>query len=320
MPCLGIVVPCYNEEDNIFEFYNAIDKVFEKSIEEKGFSYKIIFVDDGSTDNTLQRIKELANKNEKITYLSFSRNFGKEAAILAGLENLNCEFMSIMDVDLQDPPQLLTDMIDILNNNPDIDCVAAKRVSREHEGVIRSFFSVIFYKIINNISDTKLENGVRDFRVMRSYVKDALLSLGEKARFTKGIFSWIGFKTEYLEYKNIERKRGKTKWSFKKLYKYALDGIISFSTVPLALSSVLGGIFCCIAVVMLIYLLIMKIFNKINIEGYALIVCSLWLIGGIQLFTIGILSKYVEKIFLETKNRPIYIIKEFKDSRGTNKC
>lgn len=307
---LDIIVPCYNEEDNIVYFYEQVCTVIR---EITGLLCEILFVDDGSTDQTLQVVRELSEKKKNVHYISFSRNFGKEAAMLAGLQWSTNDFISIMDVDLQDPPELLTEMLRILDNTPTVDCVAARRVGRKGEPPIRSFFASKFYKIMNKISSVQLIDGARDFRVMRKSVVNAILSLHEVSRFSKGLFEWVGFRTVWLEYHNIERQNGQSKWSLLKLFLYSLDGIISFSVIPLALSSLIGFILCLVAGIMVVYFVIQKIFIGIDIPGYAMMICIILLVGGVQMFCIGVVSQYLERIFLEAKHRPVFIIKESSD-------
>ncbi len=296
---LEIVVPCYNEEKNIKIFYNEISEVLKDYDD-----WKIIFVNDGSTDDTLNEIKKLESN---VKYVSFSRNFGKEAAIYAGLEKSSADYVILMDVDLQDPPSLISKMIDNIN---DYDIVAARRVSRKGEPIIRSFFARMFYKIMNKISDIELVDGARDYRLMKRYVVDSILELNENNRFSKGIFQWVGFNTKWLEYENIERTQGKTSWSFWQLFKYSLEGIMSFTIAPLYISTIVGIIISIIAFISIIFIVVRTFLFGDPVSGWPSTISVILFIGGIQLFSIGILGQYLAKTYIETKNRPKYIIKE----------
>ena len=296
---LSIIVPCYNEEDSICLFYKEISKIFKDN------DYELIFINDGSTDNTLEIIKNLPN----IKYISFSRNFGKEAAVYAGLKKSIGDYVAIIDADLQDPPALLPKMLSTLQNS-DYDIVATRRVSRKGEPKIRSFFARLFYKLMNKISDLELVDGARDYRLMTRQVVDAILQLPEYNRFSKGLFNWVGFKTQWIEYENIERIAGETSWSFWGLFKYSIEGIVGFSTVPLSISTVLGMIFSLIAFILIIFVVVRNLLFSDPVQGWTSTICIILLLGGVQLFSIGILGKYLEKTYLETKKRPVYIIKE----------
>ena len=266
-------------------------------------------MNDGSKDNTLKLLKELAFKDENVKYISFSRNFGKESALYAGLKNSSGDYIAVMDADLQDPPNLLPKMIIALDRE-DYDIVATRRVSREGEPPIRSFFARTFYKLFNRISKVELVDGARDYRLMTRQVVDAILDLSEYNRFSKGIFSWVGFDTKWLEYKNIERVSGETSWSFWGLFKYAIEGVMAFTTVPLVISTVLGIIISFVSFLYLIYIVLSTILFGNNVHGWASTVSIILLLGGIQLLSIGILGQYLGKTYIETKNRPIYITKE----------
>lgn len=303
MDCLSIIVPCYNEEKSVPLFYDEITDV----ISNLELDYEIIFVNDGSKDDTLKSIKNLHSSH--VNYISFSRNFGKESALFAGLEKCNGDYIAIMDVDLQDPPTLLPEMLDILSSS-DYDVVATRRVSRKGEPVIRSFFARFFYKIINKLSEIEIVDGARDYRVMTKQVKDSILQLGEYNRFSKGLFSWVGFNIKWLEYENVERVTGETSWSFWELFKYSIEGIVSFTTMPLSISSFLGVLFSLSAFILLIIIVLRKLFFNEAVQGWTSIISLILLLGGIQLFSIGILGKYLGKTYTEAKNRPIYIIKE----------
>ena len=298
---LSIIVPCYNEEKLINIFMNEI----HYSLKEIGINYEIIFIDDGSKDNTLNNIKQ----HHKVKFISFSRNFGKEAALYAGLKKSTGDYVVIMDVDLQDPPSLLPKMLRIIKNT-DYDIVATRRVSRKGEPFIRSFFARSFYKLINKISDLQLVDGARDYRIMTRQVVDAILQLEEYNRFSKGLFNWIGFKTKWIEYENIERPTGTTSWSFWGLVKYSIEGIDSFTTLPLSISTFFGILFSLIALILIIFVVAKNLLFGDAVQGWASTICIILLLGGIQLFTIGILGKYLEKAYTEIKNRPLYIIKE----------
>ncbi len=284
----------------------------------QGFQFELIFVDDGSKDRTLEICKELKLLDERVHYLSFSRNFGKEAALYAGLKAATGDYIAVMDADLQDPPELLKDMLSILQNEEQIDCVATRRTTRRGEPPIRSFFAKSFYKLINKISKAEIMDGARDFRMMTRQVVDAVLSMGEYNRFSKGIFGWIGFRTKWLDYVNVERVAGETKWSFWKLFLYAIDGIIAFSTMPLVIASLSGILFCITAILMAVYFAVKTVLYGDPVAGFPTLICLILLIGGIQLFCIGILGQYLSKTYLEAKKRPIYIVKETDRMEGQN--
>ena len=307
MDLLSVIVPCFNEEESISNFYNEIIPIFNQ-INEK-FDYELIFIDDGSRDNTFNLIKSLSNKDENIKYISFSRNFGKEAAIYAGLENSKGDYVVLMDVDLQDPPSLLPKMLDIIKTG-EYDIVATRRVSRKGEPVIRSFFARLFYKIMNIFTNLNLVDGARDYRLMTRIVVDSILQVTEYNRFSKGIFGWIGFETKWVEYENIERLNGESNWSFWSLFKYSIEGIVGFTTAPLSFSIFFGILISILALISLLYVFIQTLYIGNPVQGWASTVCIILFLGGIQLFSIGILGKYLEKVYLETKHRPIYLIKD----------
>ncbi len=315
MNTISIVVPCYNEEKALPFFYKAICKIADQIEDSK---FEMIFVDDGSKDRTLEICKELKLLDERVHYLSFSRNFGKEAALYAGLKAATGDYIAVMDADLQDPPELLKDMLSILQNDNQIDCVATRRTTRKGEPPIRSFFAKNFYKLINKISKAEIMDGARDFRMMTRQVVDAVLSMGEYNRFSKGIFGWIGFRTKWLDYVNVERVAGETKWSFWKLFLYAIDGIIAFSTMPLVIASLSGILFCITAILMAVYFAVKTVLYGDPVAGFPTLICLILLIGGIQLFCIGILGQYLSKTYLEAKKRPIYIVKETDRMEGQN--
>lgn len=307
---ISIVVPCYNEEESIELFYETVESVRKKL----PIEIEYIFVNDGSKDNTLPILRELTQKDqERIKYISFSRNFGKEAALYAGLEKTNGDYIAVMDVDLQDPPEMLPEMYNLIKKE-DYDCIGARRVSREGEPPIRSFFARQFYKIINRVSDIEIVDGARDYRLMTRQMVNAILEVKEYNRFSKGIFSWVGFKTKYLEYKNIERVAGETTWSFWSLLRYSLDGIVAFSEAPLAFASFVGILSFIFSIIMMIFVTVRTLIFDNPTSGWTSLVCIVLALGGLQLLCLGILGKYVGKTFLETKRRPLYIIKETEES------
>ena len=297
---LDIVVPCYNEEKNIKTFYSELNIILDNDID-----WKVIFVNDGSSDKTLAEIKNL--KKENVKYISFSRNFGKEAAIYAGLKQTTADYVILMDVDLQDPPALIPDMI---SNIDEFDIIATRRVTRSGEPMIRSFFARQFYKIMNRFSDIELVDGARDFKLMKRHVIDSVLELDEYNRFSKGIFQWIGFDTKWIEYENIERNEGETSWSFWQLFKYSIEGIVSFSVAPLHISTIMGILFSIIAFIAILFIIIRTLIFGDPVSGWPSTISIILFIGGIQLFTIGILGQYLAKTYIEVKKRPKYIIKE----------
>lgn len=302
---ISIIVPCYNEEQALPLFYKEATKVCEK-LDEK---YELIFVNDGSKDKTLQIIKQLAEKDANVVYLSFSKNFGKESAMYAGFCNAHEDYVAVMDADLQDPPSLLPDMLEKIKMG-DYDSVATRRATREGEPPIRSWFARKFYQIINKISDADIVDGARDFRLMKREMVDAIVAMGECNRFSKGIFGWVGFRTYWMPYKNVERVAGETKWNFWKLLKYAIDGIINFSDVPLSMASWFGIFMTLVSFLALIFIVIRKLCFGDSVAGWASIVCVIIFVGGVQLFCLGIMGQYIAKIYKESKNRPHYIIAE----------
>ena len=317
MDKISVVVPCYNEEESLPLFYQEMERVRKQDFENVEFEY--IFVDDGSKDNTLKEMKELYVQDNKVRYISFSKNFGKEAAILAGLEAASGDYVTLMDADLQDPPSMLRKMYDIIKDEG-YDNVGTRRVSRKGEPPIRSFFAHIFYKIINKMSDVEMVDGARDYRLMTRKMVDAIISLKEYNRYSKGLFSYVGFKTKWLEYENVERVAGETKWSFWKLFKYAMEGITAFSTTPLILSSVLGLLFCLIAFLMIILIIVKTLVYGDPTSGWPSMVCIIFFVSGVQLFSLGVIGQYLSKTYLEVKNRPVYIIRETeKDVKKQNR-
>lgn len=307
---ISIIIPCYNEEAVLPLFYEEITKQSDIMRDKFHADFEYLFVNDGSDDNTLTLIKSLAAEDKRVKYISFSRNFGKEAAMYAGLKNASGDYAAIMDADLQDPPSMLGEMYEILASG-EFDCAATRRVSRKGEPPVRSFFARIFYKLINKISKADIVDGARDFRLMTRQMVNAILEMGEYNRFSKGIFGWVGFNTKWLEYENTERAAGETKWSFWKLFLYSLDGITAFSTAPLGIASVMGFIFCIVAFIMIFIIILKTLIFGDPVAGYPSLVCIIFLVSGIQMFCIGILGQYLSKTYLETKKRPVYIIKEY---------
>ncbi len=305
MKRISIIVPCYNEEDVLEIFYKKIVEVTDKI--KADFEY--IFVDDGSSDNTLSLVKSYRENDERVKFISFSRNFGKEAAMYAGLQKAEGDYVAIMDADLQDPPELLEEMYETLLSG-EYDCVATKRKTRKGEPILRSFFSRLFYKIINKMSKTEVVDGARDYRLMNRKMVDSILKVTEYNRFSKGIFSWVGFKTKWIAYDNIERAAGKTKWNFWKLLVYSLDGITAFSTAPLVISTLAGIFFCLLSFLMIIFIIVRTCIYGDPVAGWPSMICVILFVSGVQLFCLGIMGQYMSKEYMEIKNRPIYIVKE----------
>lgn len=304
MDKLSIIVPCYNEEQSIPYFYKEIKKVTKKM----KIELELIFVNDGSRDNTLNLIKDLS-KDKEVKYISFSRNFGKEAAMLAGLDIATGDYLTIMDSDLQDPPALLPEMLRLIKEE-DYDIVGTRRVTRKGEPPIRSFFARCFYKLINKMSKIEMVDGARDFRLMTRQVVNSILLLREYNRYSKGLFSFVGYKTKWLEYENIKRVAGETKWSFLKLFIYAIEGIVAFTTIPLTITMLIGFIFCLIAFIMIIVIIVRTLAFGDPTSGWPSLVCIIFMVSGVQLLCIGVIGQYLAKMYLEVKKRPIYIIKE----------
>ena len=302
---ISVVVSCYNEEEVLPIFYKEIDSVSKKL---DNVDFEFLFVDDGSKDKTLRIIKELAKSDSRVKYISFSRNFGKEAAMNAGLTYAKGDYVVLMDADMQDPPKYLIDMYNSLQE--DYDVVATRRITRKGEPKVRSIFSRLWYKLIDKMSDTEMVDGARDFRMMKRCVVDAILSLNEYNRYSKGIFSFVGFKTKWISYENVKRAAGKTKWSFFGLCKYAIDGMTSFSTAPLLLASFFGIILCFLALIAIIFVVIRTLIYGDPVGGWPSLVCIILLVSGVQLLCIGIIGRYLSKVYLETKKRPIYIVRE----------
>lgn len=306
MDKISIAVPCYNEEPALEPFFAAVSAVAEQM---PGVEFEFLFIDDGSRDRTLEKILELSRRDSRVKYISFSRNFGKEAGIYAGLENATGDYVVIMDADLQDPPALLPEMYRAVTEEG-YDCVGSRRVTRKGEPPIRSFFARLFYKLINKMSDAEIVDGARDFQMMNRQVVEAILSMGEYNRFSKGIFGWIGFRKKWLEYENIERVAGETKWSFWKLFLYAIEGIVAFSTTPLVISSVFGLLCCALALVMIVVVIVRTLVFGDPTSGWPSMVCIMLLLSGIQMLGIGIVGQYLAKTYLETKHRPIYLVRQ----------
>ena len=307
MKLLSAIVPCYNEEENVPFFYEEFIKN-EAFFKEKEINWELIYVDDGSKDGTTAEAKKLHEKDARVHLLSFSRNFGKEAAIYAGLNRAEGDYVVIMDSDLQDPPSLLPEMISYMEQG--YDSVATRRVNRKGEPPVRSFFARLFYRLMRKISKTEIMDGARDYRMMTRQMVEAILEMKEYNRFTKGIFGWVGFQTKWLEFENIERKKGETKWSFWKLLLYSIDGITAFSTVPLSFAAIMGVLFCVLAFVLIVFIVVRTLIFGDPVSGWPSLVCIISLISGVQLFCLGIVGQYLAKTYLEVKKRPIYVIKE----------
>lgn len=304
---LSIIVPCYNEEESVPLFY--VEAVKQESFfHEKDVEFEFIFVDDGSRDRTVEAVRALREKDERVHLVSFSRNFGKEAAIIAGLEKSKGDFTVLMDADLQDPPAILPEMYSYIEQG--YDSVATRRVDRKGEPPIRSFFARRFYGLMRKISKTEIVDGARDYRLMTRQVTDAILSMREYNRFSKGIFGWVGYKTKWIEYENVQRAAGETKWSFWKLFLYSLDGIMAFSTAPLSIASFFGMLFCVMAFVFTIFIFVRALIYGDPVAGWPSTVCIILLIGGVQLLCIGIMGEYMSKMYMEVKDRPKYLVKD----------
>ncbi len=301
---ISIIVPCYNEEEALPFFYDELNRVSQQMSE---YDFEMIFVDDGSKDKTLEKLVEFAEKDDRVKYISFSRNFGKESAMYAGFCNATGDYTAVMDADMQDPPSLLPEMVEILNKG-EYDSVATRRVSRKGEPKLRSLFAKMFYKIMNKVSDADVVDGARDFRLMKRDMVEAIVNMCETNRFSKGIFGWVGFKTYWMEYKNVERVAGKTKWNFFGLFKYSMDGITNFSNAPLRIATFSGFLCTLLALVMLVFVFVKTLAFGDSVAGWPSLVCIILFIGGIQLFCIGIIGQYISKIYMETKRRPHYIV------------
>ena len=311
---LCIIVPCYNEEAALPYFLQEIRKVADNMSTTFQLDFEILFINDGSRDKTLQILRRAAQEDKRIRYISFARNFGKEAAMYAGFQNCTGDYAAVMDADMQDPPSLLPEMYQALQSG-EYDSVATRRVTRKGEPPIRSFFARCFYKLINRISDADIVDGARDFRLMTRQMVDAILSMTEYNRFSKGIFGWVGFRTKWLPYENIERVAGETKWSFWKLFLYSLEGITAFSTAPLAIASIAGILLCIVALLFVCVVLVKTLAFGDAVGGWPSMMCVILFLGGVQLFCMGILGQYLAKTYLETKKRPIYIVQETNEDR-----
>ena len=303
---ISVIVSCYNEEESLPLFYEEMRKVMAEMSQN---DFELIFVNDGSRDNTLKEIKELRAKDKRVRYISFSRNFGKEAAMKAGLDYSTGDYVTLMDADLQDPPKMLPEMLNILESEH-YDCVGTRRVTRKGEPVIRSFFARKFYKIINKMSKVEMVDGARDYRLMTRQMVEAIKSCEEYNRYSKGLWSFVGFKTKWLEFENVQRVAGETKWSFWKLFKYAIEGIVAFTTAPLTMAAFLGILFCFIAFIMIIVIIFKTLVWGDSVSGWPSLACIIIFVSGIQLFFMGIFGEYLAKTYLETKKRPLYIVKE----------
>ncbi len=303
---ISLVVPCYNEEQSLPYFWAEAQRVMQKM---NYVDFELIFVNDGSRDKTLEVLRKLAKTDPRVKYLSFSRNFGKEAAMFAGLEHARGDYAAVMDADLQDPPALLEEMYRALTQEG-YDSAATRRVTRKGEPPIRSFFARMFYRIINRMTDVEIVDGARDFRLMNRPFLDALLSLRERNRFSKGLFGWVGFKTKWIEFENVERVAGQTKWSFWKLFKYSIEGIVAFTTLPLTIASFVGFLLCMIALCSTVFIVVRRLLFGDAVSGWASTASIITFIGGIQLFFMGIFGQYLAKAYSEIKNRPLYIVAE----------
>ena len=306
---ISIIVPCLNEEEVLPLFYQSVEAL----LPDLGAEVEYVFVDDGSGDGTLELLKTYREQNPAVRYVSFSRNFGKEAALYAGLQHATGDLVVVMDADLQDPPSMLLEMKALLDQNADLDCVGTRRTSREGEPFFRSLCADLFYRLMQKISPVALPSGVRDFRMMRRSVVDAILTLTESNRFSKGLFAWVGFKTHYLDYPNVERQAGKTSWSFRQLFFYSIEGILNFSDFPLSIAFVAGLLSCFLSFVMTFFVVFRTLILGNPTSGWTSLMAVILFLGGIQLLTIGILGKYISKIYLETKKRPLYLVKEKSD-------
>lgn len=307
MELLSVIVPCYNEEENIEYFYEELMKN-ESFFKQRELDVEVIYVNDGSKDKTVAEVKKMHEKDERVKLISFSRNFGKEAAIYAGFRKAKGDYVVMMDADLQDPPHLLPEMFKYIDEG--YDSVATRRVSRKGEPIIRSFFARRFYKLMNKMSKTEIVDGARDYRLMTRQVIDSILALGEYNRFSKGIFGWVGYETKWIEFENVERLRGETKWSFWGLFKYSIEGIVAFSTAPLSLASIMGTVFCVLAFLLIIFTIVRTVIFGDPTDGWPSLVCIISLVSGVQLLCLGIMGQYLSKTYLEVKNRPLYFVKE----------
>ena len=310
-PVISLIIPCFNEEESLQPLYKELCFVSDSMKEQYGVDYEFLFINDGSVDRTLPILREMAEKDNRVHYISFSRNFGKESCVYAGLENCIGDYIAILDADLQHPPSMLSEMYEGIVKEG-YDCVSARRLSRKGEPLIRSFFAGFFYRMINRISRTKMVDSATDFSMMTRQVAQAILTMPEYNRFYKGIFSWVGFETKWIPYRNVERAYGTTKWSFWKLFVYSLEGIVSFSTAPLVLASILGIVLFLASLVIICFVVIRTILYGDPVAGFPTLISAIVFIGGIQLFCTGILGQYLAKTYTEVKRRPIYLVKESK--------
>lgn len=313
---LSLVVPCYNEEENVELFFDEVNKTFDGKIKD----YEFVFIDDGSKDKTYDSLKKIFEKhkqNNNIQIISFSRNFGKESAIYAGLMKSKGDKVCIIDADLQQKPEVVLQMLDVMENNPNTDCVAAYQEKRK-EGRVISKLKSSFYKIINKMTEIDFVNGASDFRLMKRNMVDAVLKMTEYHRFSKGLFAWVGFNTEYIPYEVADRENGESKWNFKSLLKYAIEGIVAFSTTPLKVSTVSGSLFSAMAIFYMIFVIIKKLVSGNDVPGYTTIVVLVLFLGGVQLISIGLIGEYLSKMYIQVKNRPVYLIKEYLDTQVTD--
>lgn len=302
---ISIVVPCYNEEAVLGTWYDEMTRVAK---EMKEVDFEFVLVDDGSSDGTLTEIEKLVRKDSRVRFVSFSRNFGKEAALLAGLEYAKGDYIATMDADLQDPPKLLPEMYKYIESG-EYDCVGTRRVNRDGEPPIRSFFARIFYKLINRMSKIEMVDGARDYRLMTRQMVNAIISMREYNRYSKGLFSFVGFRTKWIEFKHVDRAAGETHWSFWKLFVYALEGICAFSTVPLVIAAVLGLLFCFVAFVMIVVIIVKTLAFGDPVSGWPSMICVVLMVGGLQMLALGVIGQYLAKTYLETKHRPVYIVR-----------
>lgn len=306
---ISVIVPCYNEEKNLYNLWDHLERLSRDFFNKYDVTIYPIFIDDGSQDGTLSVFKELEKKSDKVSYISFSKNFGKEAAIYAGLEAAKGDYVSIIDADLQDPPELLLDMYEMITKEP-YDCIATRRVDRKGEPPIRSWFARKFYSVMKKFSNVDIMDGARDFRLMTRQMRDSVLSVSERNRFSKGIFAWVGYRTKWIDYENVQRNDGSSKWSFFGLALYAVDGIVAFSTFPLAISAIIGIIFCILAFLFILIIIARTLIFGDPVAGWPSTICIILLLTGVQFFCTGILGIYISKIYTETKARPIYIARE----------
>ena len=309
---ISVIVSCYNEQESLPYFYKEIARI---STQMNELAFEFLFVNDGSKDNTLKILKDLSSKDKRVKFISFSRNFGKEAAMYAGLKNATGDYITLMDADLQDPPGLLPEMYELIKDGS-YDSIGTRRVTRKGEPPIRSFFARCFYKLINKLSKIEMVDGARDYRLMTKQVVDSIVSLNEYNRYSKGLFSFVGYNTKWIEYENVERVAGETKWSFWKLFRYAIEGIVAFTTVPLSIASIFGILFCFLSLISIVLIIVRTFCFGDPVAGWPSLVCIILMVSGVQLLCLGIIGQYLAKTYLETKNRPIYIVKESNLQKG----